>query len=157
MAGGTAAHSAIQRNLIYALTGGLRGKPCQPYGSDLKIKVADDSIRYPDAFVVCTSVPPRMTVVSDPVVIFEILTESTATDDFVTKNAEYRATPSIQRYVVVQQAKAAAVVFSRKGEDWITDLLTGDDAILRMPEIGLDIPLSELYTGVTFETGEAAV
>jgi Uma2 family endonuclease len=156
MAGGTAAHAAIQRNLIYALTGGLRGKPCQPYGSELKIKVADRSIRYPDAFVVCTPVPPRATVVPDPVVIFEVLSENSATDDFVTKNAEYRATPSVQRYVVLQQAKAAAVVFSRKGDDWVTDLLTGDDAVLRMPEIGLDIPLSEIYLGVAFEADEAA-
>jgi Uma2 family endonuclease len=154
MAGGTAAHAAIQRNLIYSLTGGLRGKPCQPYGSELKIRVADRPIRYPDAFVVCTPVPPRATVVSDPVVIFEILSESSATDDFVTKNAEYRATPSVRRYVVLQQAMAAAVVFSRKGDDWVTDLLTGDDAILRMPEIGLDIPLSEIYLGVAFEAEE---
>jgi Uma2 family endonuclease len=156
MAGGTAAHSAIQRNLIVALGVGLRGKPCQPHGSELKIKVADRPIRYPDAFVVCTPVLPRATVVSDPVVIFEVLSESSATDDFVTKNAEYRATPSVARYVVLQQAKAAAVVFSRKGDDWVTDLLTGDDAILRMPEIGLDIPLSEIYLGVAFEADEAA-
>lgn len=156
MAGGTAAHSAIQCNLIYSLTGGLRGRPCQPHGSDLKIKAADHSIRYPDAFVVCTLVPPRTTVVSDPVVIFEILSENSATDDFVTKNAEYRATPSVQRYVAPQQAKAVAVVFSRKGEDWVTDLLTGDDAVLRMPEIDLDIPLSEIYLGVAFESDEAA-
>ncbi|MGD0103461.1 MAG: Uma2 family endonuclease [Rhodopila sp.] len=154
MVGGTAAHSAIQRNLIYALTGGLRGKPCQPHGSELKIRVADRPIRYPDAFVVCTPVPPRATVVSDPVVIFEVLSESSATDDFVKKNAEYRATPSVKRYVVLQQAKTAAVVFLRKGDDWVADLLTGDDAILRMPEIDLDIPLSEIYMGVEFEANE---
>jgi Uma2 family endonuclease len=156
MAGGTAAHAAIQRNLIIALGVGLRGKPCQPYGSELKIRVANHSIRYPDAFVVCTPVAPRATVVSDPVVIFEVLSENSATDDFVTKNAEYRATPSVQRYVVLQQVKAAAVVFSRKGDDWVTDLLTGDDAILRMPEIDLDIPLSEIYIGIAFEADEAA-
>jgi Uma2 family endonuclease len=156
MAGGTAAHSAIQRNLIVALGVGLRGKPCQPHGSGLKIKVADQPIRYPDAFVVCTPVSPRATVVSDPVVIFEALSESSATDDFVTKNAEYRATPSVKRYVVLQQAKAAAVVFSRKGDDWVTDLLTGEDAILRMPEIDLDILLSEIYLGVEFDADEGS-
>jgi Uma2 family endonuclease len=156
MAGRTAAHAAIQRNLIFILTGGLRGKPCQPYGSDLKIAVADRPIRYPDAFVVCTPVPPRATVVSDPVVIFEVLSESSATDDFVTKNAEYRATRSVKRYVVLHQAKAAAVVFSRKGEDWISDVLTGENAVLRMPEIDLDIPLSEIYTGVELESSPAA-
>jgi Uma2 family endonuclease len=90
-------------------------------------------------------------------VIFEVLSESSATDDFVTKNAEYRGTPSVARYVVLQQTQAAAVMFSRKGDDWVTDLLTGDDAILRMPEIGLDIPLSEIYLDVAFEADEAAV
>lgn len=158
MADGTAAHAAIQRNLIYLLTGGLRGKPCQPYGSELKIRVAEGSIRYPYAFVVCAPVQPRATVVSDPVVIFEILSDSTAEEDCVTKNknAEYRATHSVMRYVVLQQTKAAAVVFSRKGADWIADPLTGDDAVLHMPEIGLDIAMSEIYLGVAFEAGAGA-
>jgi Uma2 family endonuclease len=150
MTGGTAAHSAIQRNLIVALGNGLRDSPCQPYGSELKIRVAE-RIRYPEAFVVCTPVPPRAKVVTDPVVIFEVVSESSVTTDFVTKNAEYRATPSVQRYVVLQQTKAAAAVFWRKGEDWVADLLAGDDAILRMPEIGIEIPLSEIYRRVEFE------
>jgi Uma2 family endonuclease len=150
MTGGTAAHSAIQRNLIYALTGRLLDSPCQPYGSELKIKVAE-RIRYPEAFVVCSPVSPRSKVVTDPVVIFEVVSESSVTTDFVTKNAEYRATPSVQRYVVLQQTKAAAAVFSRKSDDWVTDLLAGDDAVLRMPEIGIEIPLSEIYRRVELE------
>ena len=150
MTGGTAAHSAIQRNLIYALTSRLLDSSCQPYGSELKIKVAE-RIRYPEAFVVCSPVSPRSKVVTDPVVIFEVVSESSVTTDFVTKNAEYRATPSVQRYIVLQQTKAAAAVFSRKGEDWVTDLLAGDDAILRMPEIGIEIPLLEIYRRVEFE------
>jgi Uma2 family endonuclease len=156
MTGGTAAHAAIQRNLIYALTRRLQDTPCQPYGSELKIRVAD-RIRYPEAFVVCTPVPPRAKVVSDPVVVFEVVSESSVTTDFVTKNAEYRATPSVQRYVVLQQTKAAAAVFSRKGDDWVTDLPAGEDAVLGMPEIGIDIPLSEIYRRVEFdaEPGEA--
>ena len=90
MAGGTAAHAAIARNLLFSLTGALRGKPCQPYGSDLKISVAG-SIRYPDAFVVCTPVQPRATIITDPVMVFEILSASTINEDAVVKNAEYRA------------------------------------------------------------------
>ncbi len=155
MTGGTAAHAAIQRNLIMALGNGLRDSPCQPYGSELKIRVAE-RIRYPDAFVVCTPVPPRAKVVSDPVVIFEVVSESSVTTDFVMKNAEYRATPSVQRYVVLQQTKAAAAVFSRKGDDWVTNLLAGEDAVLRMPEIGIDIPLSEIYRRVEFEAEDSS-
>ena len=156
MTGGTAAHAAIQRNLLFSLTGRLRGRPCQPFGSELKLLVAG-RIRYPDAFVVCTPVPPRATVVTEPVVVFEVLSDSTASNDLVVKNAEYRATPSVQRYVVLQQASAAAVVFARKGEDWVTDLLAGDDAVLRLPEVGIEIPLAEIYADVEFDdpAGEA--
>lgn len=147
MAGGTAAHSAIQRNILFSLTGRLRGMRCQPHGSELKIQVAG-RIRYPEAFVVCTPVPPRSKVVTDPVVVFEVLSDGTANDDLVVKNAEYRATPSIQRYVVLQQTHAGATVFARKGEDWVTELVSGGEALLRMPEIGIEIPLAELYIDV---------
>ncbi len=147
MTGGTAAHSAIQVNLLTILRNRLRGKPCRPHGSDLKVEVAG-RIRYPDAFVVCTPIPPRSTTVTDPVIVFEVLSDGTASDDLVVKNAEYRATPSIQRYVILQQTKAAAIVFSRKGEDWVTDLVAGDDAVLRLTDIDLDIPLSEIYADI---------
>lgn len=159
MTGGTAAHAAIQRNIIFSLTSRLRGKPYQPYGSELKIFVAG-SIRYPEAFVVCTPVPPDAKVVTEPVVVFEVLSPSSVNTDLVTKNAEYRATPSVRRYVVLQQTHAGATVFARKGEDWIAEPLSGD-AVLRMPEIGIEVPLAEFYidvelTGTRDEDGEPA-
>ncbi len=94
MTGGTAAHAAILRNILFSLTGPLRGQPCQPYGSELKIQVAG-RIRYPDAFVVCTPVPPRSTVVTDPVTVFEVISNSSMNDDLVVKNAEYCAAASV--------------------------------------------------------------
>jgi Uma2 family endonuclease len=152
MTGGTAAHSAIQANIIFSLTGRLRGKRCRTHGSHLKILVAG-RIRYPDAFVVCTPVPSGAKVVSDPVVVFEVLSESTAREDVFAKNAEYRATPSIQRYIILEQTQAAAVVFARRGEDWISEVVT-DDGVLHMPEIGVEVPLSEFYTDIDL-TAEA--
>jgi Uma2 family endonuclease len=146
MVGGTAAHSTIQRNLLTALTIRLRGKPCQAHGSELKIAVAG-SIRYPDAFVVCTPVAPKDQVVADPDVIFEVLSETTARVDHVTKNAEYRATTSVQRCVMLEQDSQAATVFAREGDRWVGSLFTGD-AMLAMPEIGIEVPLAELYDGL---------
>jgi Uma2 family endonuclease len=146
MNGGTAAHSAIQGNMVFSLTSRLRGKPCRPHGSHLKILLAG-RIRYPDAFVVCTPVSNGAKVVADPVVVFEVLSESSAREDLFAKNAEYRATPSIQRYIILEQTQAAAVVFARKGQDWISEVVT-DEGVLRMPEIGIEVPLAELYTDI---------
>jgi Uma2 family endonuclease len=152
MTGGTAAHSAIERNLIAALTNRLRGKPCQAYTANLKIAVAG-SIRYPDAFVVCSPIPGATQVVDAPVVVFEVLSPSTGRTDRIIKNREYRDTQSIRRYVILEQDQQAATVFERVGDDWIGHLLV-DDAALVMPEIDVVIPLAELYEGIVFAAEE---
>ena len=148
MAGVRFAHSIIQRNLILAIGSRLRGQRCQIVGSDCKIEVVG-RIRYPDAFVVCTPVAGRETVVRDPVVVLEILSEGTAVTDRVTKRFEYGETPSIQRYVVFQQTSAEAMVFSRDN-GWTLETVAGD-AVLLMPEIGVEVPLPEIYEGLTFD------
>jgi Uma2 family endonuclease len=148
MTGGTVAHSILQANLAIAVGGRLRGTACRFHGSDLKVEVAG-SLRYPDGFVVCTPVPLRSTVVRDPVLVFEVLSASTASIDRITKNHEYALTPSIQRYVMLEQDRIGATVFSRAGDDWVGHILL-EDATLQMPEIGIALPLAELYEGIDF-------
>ena len=146
MTGGSADHSRVQRNLIMALGSRLQGRPCEAFGRELKI-LAAGSVRYPDAFVTCSPVKGKATLVEDPVVVFEIISPSTSGVDRIIKNQEYRDTPSIQRYVILEQDRQAATVFSRDHGDWAGHLLAGDTA-LAMPEIGVSIPLAELYAGV---------
>jgi Uma2 family endonuclease len=146
MTGVTVAHSTIQGNLLGLLFDRLRGHRCRAHGSDLKIQVAE-RIRYPDAFIVCSPVPSGATVVHDPVVVFEILSPGTSYQDRIEKNREYRATPSIQRYVILEQSRPAATVYIRAGDDWVADVLVGESE-LALPEIGSIIPLSEVYEGV---------
>ena len=148
MTGGTAGHEIICMNLAAALVNRLRGKPCRPYGSNLKIEVMG-RIRYPDAFVACSPVVRSSTVVTDPVVIFEVLSESTARTDRIDKNREYASTASVHRYVMLEQDQIAATVFERVGERWIGGILAAD-CTLRAPEIGIEIPLAELYEGLDF-------
>lgn len=142
----------IQRNLAISLGGRLRGPPCQFYGSDLKIEVAG-RIRSPDGFVVCSPGPNTSTVVKDPVVIFEVISPSTSGTDRIVKTREYQATPSVQRYVILEQDRIAATVFARAAGDWVGHVLA-DDAILVMREIGVELPLTEFYDGLVFDAAE---
>jgi Uma2 family endonuclease len=153
MTGGTAAHETIKMNLSAALVGRLRGTPCRPYGSDLKIE-AGDSIRYPDVFVSCSPIDPKATIVREPVVIFEVLSSSTAGVDRIVKNREYRSIPSVRRYIMLEQDRIAATVFERLDDDWVGHVLA-DDAVLAMPEIGIEIPLAELYDGIVLIDADA--
>jgi Uma2 family endonuclease len=150
MVGVTRAHAIIQTNLTAALAARLRGTPCRFYGPELKVHVAD-SIRYPDGFVACTPGAMGDRVVEDPVVLFEILSDSTAETDRTVKAREYRATPSVRRYAMLEQTRIAATMHVRDdggcGDRWLAVLLFEQD-ILSMPEIGVELPLAELYEGV---------
>lgn len=153
MTGGTLAHATIQSNLAISIGSRLRGTPCRFLGSDIKVVTATSS-RYPDGVVSCTRGSNNSTVVPDPVVIFEVLSRSTASTDHITKNREYAAIPSVQRYVMLEQERIGATVFTRTGDDWVGRILA-DDAILAMPEIGIEFPLTELYDGLDFSNSDA--
>jgi hypothetical protein len=90
--GGTEEQAEIQANILIALGSRLQGYRCRVLGSDLKIKVME-RIRYPDAFVVRSPRERGRTVVTDPVIVFEIVSDSTQHSDLVEKNDEYRETP----------------------------------------------------------------
>ena len=152
MTGGTTGHAAIQRNLAFSLTARLRGRPCQFYGSDLKFQVAEGRVRYPDGMVVCSPLDRAATVVHDPVVVFEVLSPGTTRTDRLVKAREYQGTPSIRRYVMLEQDSVGSVVYARTGDGWTHEILVGESA-LALPEIGVELPLAELYEGIVF--GEA--
>ena len=155
MTGGTAGHTIIERNLAMAIGGRLRGHPCRYYGNDLKFQVAQGHIRYPDGMVVCSPVARTANAVHDPVIIFEVLGVSTAREDRIVKAREYQATPSVRRYVMLEQDSVGATVYTRSSELWTHDILIAD-SMLFLPEIGVELPLAELYEGIVFEEEQEA-
>ena len=152
MTGGTLAHATIQSNLAISIGGRLRGTPCRFLGSDIKVLTATTS-RYPDGLVTCTGGANDSTVAPEPVVIFEVLSRSTASTDHITKNREYASIPSVRRYVMLEQERIGATVFFRSGSEWIGHVLA-EDTTLAMPEIGIDLPLTELYEGLELSITE---
>ena len=150
MTGGTYGHSTIQGNLAAALGARLRGTPCRFQGSDLKFQVAEGHVRYPDGMVICSPVDRAATVVLEPVVVFEVLSPITTRSDRLVKAREYQATPSVQRYVMLEQDSVGATVYARTRDSWTHEILIAG-SILALPEIGIELPLAELYEGLVFE------
>jgi Uma2 family endonuclease len=142
MTGGTVNHATIADN---ALRRRLK-LPCRAFTSNLKI-LAAGSVRYPDVVVTCSAVDGRADTLANPIVVFEVLSPSTAVVDRLVKNEEYRVTASIQRYIMLEQTRIGATVFARAGESWIGTVMLGD-ATIEMPEIGVAIPLAEFYRAV---------
>jgi Uma2 family endonuclease len=153
MTGGTFAHGITDGNVRTELDNRLRGSRCRPLGPNMKIAVAG-RFRYPYAIVVCSPVDRKATVIADPVVVFEVLSDSTARIDHFDKLREYTATASIRRYVILEQDAIGATVYVRDGDRMVVETVARGDT-LRLPEIEVEIPLDDIYRGLEPEQPDA--
>ena len=158
MMGGSCAHGTIPMDFARELGVRLRGEPCQPHGSNLKARTRT-TVRYPDAHVSCGSYEPSTELGRDPVVMFEVLSPSTEQTDLVAKNEGRGSLPSVQHYVILLQDRVGGLVFERVRDDWIGHILR-PGAVLNTPEIGIELPLADLYDRIEFsaraDAGEPA-
>jgi Uma2 family endonuclease len=160
MAGARVGHNVIGGRIFAKLFIRLEGKQCQPYNSDTKVhvKLADEDLfYYPDVSVVCDSNPDDDSHQDKPVVIFEVLSQSTRRIDEREKKDAYLMIPSLKVYALVEQHVPAIVVFRRTGAGFVCEPYDGLDAVLPLGEIGTELPLSEVYgtAGVSPEAEQA--
>ena len=143
MAGAKLNHNLITSNFSALLWLSLRGQPCFPVSSDLLIKTAHDRFRYPDVVVVCNDDPSQDDYVRErPILIVEVISESTRRTDKTDKRLEYIALPSLLEYVLVEQDIAEVTVY-RRSASWQPSyyylgeevLLESIDAALRVEDI----------------------
>ena len=155
MTGGNINHSQSTQNILVALRSRLRGSGCRPLGPDAGVATVGDAVRYPDALVTCDKVPGQARTVSGVVVVFEVLSPTSGRIDRIVKLREYRALETIRCYVILEHNSVGLTVLTRRDadEDWTARALTSED-ILRLPEIGIEIPVAELYEDV--DLSEAA-
>ena len=152
MVGGTNDHGTIADNINFHLKLRLRGGPCRPKGAEGGgVATIGKTIRYPDATVTCRRPDGRGRLLPDPVIVFEVISESNELDDRVIKMREYHAVPTIKRYIIVEQTSPVVTSYSRQGDEpWSATALTDGDT-LALPEIGIEIPVADIYDDVRFD------
>lgn len=154
LAGATNAHNRIATNATGSLYAQLRGNPCQVFNSDTKIRVQTSTgtrFYYPDAMVACRQNPDSDTFQDDPVVIVEVLSQNTRRTDENEKKDTYCSIASVRVYLLVEQSSATVTVLRRTDAGFVTEHLTGLDAVIPLPEIGVALPCQELYENVDFQ------
>jgi Uma2 family endonuclease len=154
MSGGTADHSQIAGQFITALNQRLDPKPCRVFTSDMRLLVQRNGLyTYPDAMVVCGKIQfaeQRKDTLTNPLVLVEVLSESTRDYDRGTKFNFYRQIPTLQEYVLVESERAHVEVYRRTGELWAVEMLDGLDAVVRLASVECEIPLTQIYAKVSW-------
>jgi Uma2 family endonuclease len=158
MTGGTLAHSRISINIVSLLQEKLRGTPCAPGNSDVRVPIrATNQSRYPDASIYCGKFRPDALDAPEPVAVFEVLSKSNDFADQHGRLRDYDAVPSIRHYVVVAQDRMAVVTYDRDAAGRLAPggLFSEAAATIDLPAAGISLPLAGVYEGLEFE-GEAA-
>lgn len=164
MTGGTPTHNELIRALIVALSLGLRGKPYQVFVADQRLWIPDCNLyTYPDVMILPRPVelkPGRKDTVTNPILIAEVLSNSTKAYDRDEKFAAYRTIPSFQEYLLIDQSRCHVEQFTKQRENqWLFTEYSDCEARIMLNSIGcgaseaigVEIALAELYENVWLE------
>lgn len=161
MAGGTYYHSLILANVIRELGNALKGKPCRVLESNLRVRSPRVPLyTYPDASIVCGE--PQFDqndstgqTITNPRVLVEVLSPSTEAYDRGTKFNAYRHLDSLEEYLLVSQDVARVEIYHRQAEgSWLLNSVDDVQARVRLRSLGLELAMSEIYSGVAFPAQE---
>ncbi len=153
MSGGSPKHSSIIFNLIGELKGIVRKKKCIGFESNMKLEIAEaDAYVYPDLMVVCGEVrlaENTTDVITNPVLIIEVLSPGTESFDRGKKFEYYRTVESLKEYVLVSQDKPRIEVFFRQDKNvWQRTVFEGLDKTVVFQSLDYEVALEEIYYGI---------
>lgn len=154
MAGASINHTRISGNAETALRLALRGTPCEVFSRDLKVSPTNRSFYfYPDVFVICGKIEfqdKRDDIVRNPILVIEVLSQSTQSFDKVQKFEWYRSMPSLQEYVMMEQKRVYVEHYRKQGRFWMLESFTDLNDVLELPSLGVTLALAALYENVEF-------
>jgi Uma2 family endonuclease len=151
MTGGT-----IDHNVTQMLISRLQGSGCEVFISDVKVTTPAGDVMYPDVVVACGEIFGKATKLETPVVVVEVLSESTAERDHGRKRWAYQTIPSLRHYVLIDQNEAGAEVASRAEDgSWRSVIHRGLDSDLRLDALRVELGLDEIFAQVSFGPGSS--
>lgn len=152
MSGGTREHSLLAGNIQSELRLALRGRRCEVYTSDLRVKITSTQrYVYPDASVTCerpTFEDETRDTLLNPTLIVEVLSDSSERYDRGDKFAQYRSIASLQDYILVSQKAVLIEHYSRQADGiWFYRPL-GPGEQLVLGKAGCEISVDQVYLQV---------
>ena len=149
MAGGKNRHQRVSSRALLAVGRRLGGGPCEALNSDTKIRIQGEGrtrFYHPDAVVVCEPNPEDDVFEDRPVLIIEVLSESTRRADEGEKREAYLTIESLKVLLLVEPDRPLVSVDRRGPGGFTRSWVEGEDAVVPLPELGMELPLRELYT-----------
>ena len=152
MAGASPRHNVIFSNLFTGIGSQLKGRPCKPYGSDLRIHIPENTLfTYPDISIICGEIVPAeidADTAIQPTILIEILSPSTKDYDRGGKFRLYRDIPSLKEYILIDAESISIEAFRINANGhWELEEYRSIDNTLHIKTVEVSMPLGEIYLG----------
>jgi Uma2 family endonuclease len=159
MAGGRTVHNRVATNFLVAIGRRLEGKPCEPFNSDMKVRVrfpTHTRFYYPDAMVVCEPNPPDATFQDKPVIIAEVVSKATRRVDEEEKREAYLTIPTVMAYLLIETGEPRVVVHRRTETEggFVAEAYDGLGSVIPLDAVSAELRLADLYARVEFGADE---
>lgn len=150
MTGGTPEHNELIRALTVILSLSLHRKPYQVFLTDQRLWIPDCNLyTYPDLMVIPRPVElklGRKDTVINPILIVEVLSDSTKAYDRDDKFAAYRTIPTFQEYLLIDQTRIYVEQYSKQSPNqWLFTEHNGKTAQIQLSSVSVEIALADLY------------
>ena len=161
LAGGTLNHGLLCGNIFLELSSKLKdnNSGCKPVNSEVKLNIkSKNSFVYPDSMVICGEMEiaeSDQNSITNPVLIVEVLSKSTADHDRGDKFYLYRQISTLQEFVLIEQEKPIVEVYYKppQTDSWQISRFEGLDSNVILKSLNLKIKMSDLYYDIKLAEG----
>jgi len=156
MSGAKRNHNKVSTNLSGLLWQHLKGMDCENYSNDMRVWVPKSRLyTYPDIVVVCGEpefIDDEFDTLLNPVLIIEILSDSTESYDRGEKFQSYRSIPTLREYILVAQYRPQIEKYVKHGDGfWMLSEAAGLENSIELESINYNLSLAEVYDKVNFD------
>ncbi|MEO6391549.1 MAG: Uma2 family endonuclease [Pyrinomonadaceae bacterium] len=149
--GASLRHGLIVGNILQRLGEKLRGTKCTVFITDAKVKASSTAYYYPDLVVTCSPIPQTEYVCPDPILVVEVLSPTTEQIDRREKLLAYQRIDSVKEYLLVAQDQMLIEIYRRQDDGVWEHEKFNQAGDLSLISVGVDLPVDEIYRGVSFE------
>ena len=142
MAGGSVARAALCARIATLVNVAVGDSPCMAYSSDARMKLAEKQYLYPDVMISCGQEAGSM--LTNPIVVIEVLSPTTEKRDRGAKFKAYQALPSVQEYMLIGSEYKSIEVHRREGNFWRQYHYQEGD-LVELASIGVSFPFDDVY------------
>ena len=159
MTGASRKHNLIVGNLVRELGQQLKGKPCEVYPGEMRVKApASRSYVYPDVVVVCSEPQfedDHFDTLLNPTLVVEVLSKSTESYNRLAKSSYYRTIESLSEYLLVSQEEYRVEQYLKQADGrWLLSDVRLLESLIELTSIGCSLALRDIYDRITFDEPE---